>query len=88
MAVYVTPIMSCVRNKNWRYSKVSHLLADTIDELHLFAKKLRLKREWYQHKSSPHYDLTARKFYQARRLGAIILIGKKYLKFRDEQRTG
>lgn len=35
-----------------------HLAADTLDELHLFAGKVGLKREWFQnHPKHPHYDV-------------------------------
>ena len=47
-----------------------HLLTSDIDELHEFARKLGLKREWFQNKSAPHYDLTANKRRQAIELGA------------------
>ena len=37
-----------------------HMMTDSddIEELHRFAKKIGMKREWFQdHESSPHYDL-------------------------------
>lgn len=52
-----------------------HMQADSADELHAFAKRLGLKREWFQ--STPgapwldHYDLTASKRAKAFELGAI-----------------
>lgn len=48
-----------------------HLMADTEEELHAFAQRLRLKREWFQPKSHPHYDLTIEKRVQAVALGAV-----------------
>lgn len=50
-----------------------HLLADTLDELHAFAKKIGLKRSWFQNGSAPHYDLTASRRSEAVRAGAIEL---------------
>lgn len=48
-----------------------HLTADTLQELHEMAIKLRLKLEWFQaHPRHPHYDLTPKKREQAIRLGA------------------
>jgi hypothetical protein len=59
-------------------SRWSHLTADTQEELHEFAARLGLRREWFQPgrplggQPSPfwHYDLTAGKRAQALRLGA------------------
>lgn len=34
-----------------------HLLADSLSELHEFAKTIGLKRRWFQPTSSPHYDV-------------------------------
>lgn len=49
-----------------------HMTADTLGELHDFAAKLGLKREWFQDKQNhPHYDLTRNKRYQAVKLGAV-----------------
>jgi len=42
-----------------------HLLTSDVEELHEFAKKIGLKREWFQEKTAPHYDLTANKRRQA-----------------------
>lgn len=48
-----------------------HLFGTDLEELHEFAKKLGLKREWYQGKNFPHYDLTANKRRAAISKGAI-----------------
>ena len=38
--------------------KIGHLVSDTsLPELHEFAQNIGLKREWFQDKSLPHYDL-------------------------------
>lgn len=54
-----------------------HLMAAhdaDLEELHDFAKRLRLRRSWFQgNASSPHYDLTPRKREEAVRLGAVEL---------------
>jgi hypothetical protein len=50
---------------------MSHMIADTVDELHQMADDLGLFRAWYQPKSFPHYDVTPRVSQQAIRLGAI-----------------
>lgn len=44
----------------WRGRLWSHLVADSLDELHAFASTLGLQRRWFQSKSLyPHYDVTA-----------------------------
>lgn len=60
---------------NW-----SHLSADTPQELHDFAKKLNLKRIYYQYKSFPHYDITLPKRKLAIKYGAIPLSIKDFIK--------
>jgi hypothetical protein len=58
-----------------RWSGGGHLQADTADELHAFAARLGLKREWFQTRPGrpelDHYDLTRGKREQALRLGAV-----------------
>jgi Protein of unknown function (DUF4031) len=45
-----------------RWSGGGHLQADTLDELHEFAGRIGLRREWFQSKpgrpENDHYDLT------------------------------
>lgn len=38
-----------------------HMIADSLNELHTFAKSIGLKREWFQDKRIPHYDLTTKR---------------------------
>jgi len=53
----------------------SHLVADDEDELHAFAARLGMRREWYQHKRTRphqgHYDLPERHRAAALALGAV-----------------
>lgn len=56
--------MTCYVDDMWKLPmgqfgrmKMSHLIADTEEELHAMAAKLGLKREWYQ---SDHYDVSKR----------------------------
>jgi len=51
--------------------KMSHMTADTIDELHIMADRIGLKREWFQPKSHPHYDVSDSKRRIAIVFGAI-----------------
>lgn len=43
----------------------------SLDELHAFARKIGLKREWFQDKRIPHYDLTTRAIQRAIAAGAM-----------------
>jgi hypothetical protein len=58
-----------------RWSGGGHLQADTLDELHEFAARLGLRREWFQSKpgrpEKDHYDLTRAGRELALELGAI-----------------
>lgn len=59
--------------------KSCHLMADTVDELHSMAKKIGLKRSWFQLGSRPHYDLVEKKRDKAVLNGAIELNDRKSL---------
>ena len=75
MPVYV----DVLRDWGWRLGPSCHLIADTNEELHIFARRLRLKREWFQKSSSgPHYDLTAAKRAKAVELGAVELDDREF----------
>ena len=52
-----------IDRKARKYGKVwSHLFGDDIDELHLFAKGIGLRRDYFQNRPTfPHYDLTPNK---------------------------
>ncbi len=55
MAVYVDNLMDW----GWRRGPSCHLIADSVGELIEFAVGIGLRPEWFQPKSSPHFDLTA-----------------------------
>lgn len=66
-----------------------HMVADSEAELHAFARKLGLKRTWYQGRAAtPHYDITEGKAEQAQRLGAVLLDDKQFEAKVDEIRIG
>lgn len=66
MAVYVD------RAKNpLNQMLMSHMLADTEDELHAMAGAIGLKREWFQNHGTPHYDLCQSKRQLALAAGAV-----------------
>lgn len=71
MSVYVDPLQ--VWPNAWGIFRAGscHLAADTIEELHEFAAKLGMKREWFQdHPKHPHYDLVKSRRERAVALGA------------------
>jgi Protein of unknown function (DUF4031) len=67
MAVYVDAEAIQWRGRAW-----CHLVADTLDELHVFAAQIGLQRRWFQgHTTYPHYDVTMAVRTRAMRMGAI-----------------
>lgn len=67
MAVYVDNVRIAWQGKRW-----CHLVADSLEELHDFARCLGLKRRWFQHQASyPHYDVTVAVREKALAMGAI-----------------
>lgn len=52
-----------------------HLAADTLPELHAFARRIGLKREWVHHRGElSHYDLTTERARQrAIAAGAVVV---------------
>jgi hypothetical protein len=55
----------------WKGGKWCHLVADSLDELHIFARKLGLRPSWFQVNASyPHYDITESLRQRALSLGA------------------
>lgn len=79
--VYVDDIQVCLRNRNWPYTKSCHLIADSVHELHVFARKIGLKRTWFRdHPRLPHYDLTEGKRRQVVKRGAIEITARELVK--------
>ena len=72
MPVYVDPLLTCIPSSNWKWNKSCHLFADTVEELHVFAKRIGLKRAWFQDKNKlKHYDLNEIRRIIAVKYGAI-----------------
>ena len=60
------------------------MIADSVEELIEFAVGMGLRREWYQAKSSPHYDLTVEGRELAVSRGAISMNQREFvLKLRE-----
>lgn len=66
MAVYVDNY----RGK-FRGMVMSHMMADSRDELHAFAALIGMRREWFQDKSAPHYDVCQQMRAMAIKAGAV-----------------
>lgn len=64
----------------------AHLTADSIGELHAFAKRLRLSRSWFQPLSHPHYDLTPMNRERALDIGALFVPAKEQARARVKAR--
>lgn len=73
--IFVDPLMACIPNKRWRWTQASHLFVapeTDLELLHAFARRIGLRREWFQSKSDlPHYDLNARRRPKAVAAGAV-----------------
>jgi hypothetical protein len=67
MAVYVDD-MYLYPIGQFRGMKMSHMIADTVAELHAMADRLGLKRSWFQ---GDHYDIAIRKRTLAIQYGAV-----------------
>jgi hypothetical protein len=65
MTVYVDDMFA-----PYRGMKMSHMIADTEDELHAMADRIGVARRWYQ---GDHYDICQSKRQLAIQLGAIAL---------------
>src|SRR5262244_82167 len=58
--------------------RCGHLVSDTsLEELHQFAESLGLRREWFQEKSIPHYDLTGAVYELALERGAQLVSSRE-----------
>lgn len=79
MAVFVDKLRKCKPNAKWRWSESCHLTADSLKELHAFAKWLGLKRMWFQ-EDRPHYDLTRGMRERAIQHGALKKRGEEMIK--------
>jgi len=68
MSVYVD-----AGRRAYRGMIMSHMLADSLDELHAMADRIGLKRAWYQGHGTPHYDLCQAKRREAIKAGAVVI---------------
>lgn len=69
----------------WKYGESCHMLPASqseadLEELHAFALRVGMKRDWFQPGRWPHYDLTRRRRAVALRLGAQEVDTKAYIR--------
>lgn len=85
MPVYVDKAMI-----PYRGMLMSHMIADTPEELWNIARRLGLQDNWYQEDASfPHYDLCSRKRSIAIGMGAIELSRREFgMKMREIRTRG
>lgn len=57
-----------------------HMYADDEDELHRFARKIGLRRQYFQEHRYPHYDLTPGKRELALENGAVEITSKEWVR--------
>lgn len=57
--------------------KMCHMIADSEEELHQFAAKIGLKREWFQDTNNSHYDVSKSYRSKAILLGAVEITARQ-----------
>jgi len=75
LAVYVDKLV----DYSWRHGPSCHLIADSVEELKAFAVRMGMRVEWFQPRSSPHFDLTADGRDLAIRHGAVELTNREFV---------
>lgn len=65
----------------FRHRRCGHLVSDSsLEELHEFASGLGMRREWFQRKSIPHYDLTGEVYDLAIERGATVVSSRELVR--------
>jgi menaquinone-dependent protoporphyrinogen IX oxidase len=82
MAILIDSFLNGARGPfHFRHRRCGHLVSDTsIGELHAFAERLGLRREWLQRRSIPHYDLTGERYELALALGAELISSRELVR--------
>jgi hypothetical protein len=63
------------------YTDKVHMVADNLGELHDFATRIGLRREWFQnHSRHPHYDLWGSRLKSALNRGAVVVNSKEIVR--------
>lgn len=77
--MYVAVYVDKLCDYGWKHGPSCHLIGDSVEELIEFAVSMGLRREWYQPKSSPHFDLTEDGRTLAIQRGAIELESRAFV---------
>lgn len=87
MTVYVDDMCKYDMGR-FRGMRMSHMIADTLDELHEMADKIGVQRKWFQDKhSGPHYDVSMSKRELAIAKGAVAVTLRQLSKMCFVQRV-
>lgn len=82
MAILIDSFQNGARGpfRYW-HRRCGHLVSDnSLEELHQFAADLGLRREWFQMKSIPHYDLTGEVYQLAIERGATLVSSREIVR--------
>ena len=82
MAILIDSFQNGARGpfRYW-HQRCGHLVSDSsLEELHEFAQILGLKREWFQPRSIPHYDLTGEVYRLAIERGAVLVSSREIVR--------
>lgn len=82
MTVYVDDMFKYPMGE-FRRMKMSHMMADTDDELHAMAQRIGLKREWFQ---GDHYDVSITVRQKAVAAGAVEITLREMAQFAKMKR--
>ena len=84
MAVY----LDGARNRFGRMI-MCHMIADSEAELHETAERIGMRRDWFQPRSFPHYDVCLMRKARATELGASVLDRRSFVaKLREIRARG
>lgn len=73
----------------YRRMKMCHMVADSLNELHNMARRIGVKRKWFQNKpGKPHYDICISKRKLAIDFGALPVDGREIIKILKRNQSG
>lgn len=82
MAILIDSFYNGARGPvHYWHRRCGHLVSDSsLAELHEFAAALGLRREWFQEKSIPHYDVTGQAYELAIARGALLVSSREIVR--------